>query len=709
MKAGSEMREAVVRTLLSLLHRDNELSRCCAARALGEMKAQEAVPALITRLQTDPDPDVRMEAAAALGKLGSAESLGALIDALHSDPDGDVRIQCCLALKHSKSPRVLETLLPLLYGEATAGMNEWGDDEDMEFSAAWELQEQALEALEDSGDARAARAVITLLESDDYPDLQERGFRLLARQGGKEGTAFLLRQLQEGERLTRRRAAQALAWIKAPEARQALLRALQDPDPAVRIAAARSLGEQADDQVLVPLLRLLQDPEAEVRREVAAVVARWEHPVVLNALLSLLHDTHPSVRQQGVFWLGERGEAGAVEPLLRLLEQQSEDTLLCSEAIKALGKIRAPAAVIPLCRILQDRERDAEIRMQAALALGDLVKTDMAVAEREEEQVEEGPSPLDPLEVLVEAVADTEVNVCFAALLSLTRIGGARASETFVKAIRGEIPAASPPSTMPQTSEPAPADAGTESQDTLPGEDPQSSTLAAIEARYQAEMSAASPPPPDHALLEQQRRVQRHAARLARELGDPAVLESLRQAAAIDDPELQREALLSLATLDDPQIREVALPKLHAPHREVRIAALDALERYQAPEAVDALITLLDREEDPLVIQRAVEVLGTWGDARAGEAILPRLNHESRPVRCAALEALAALNSSEAIPHLRPLLFAQGGDLRKEVASALKKLGDTELTPFLLRILQDPAEEEKHWMAIEALAELFRV
>ena len=44
------MKREVITNLMSLLERDNDLTRCWAAKALGNIGAQEAMPALIERL-----------------------------------------------------------------------------------------------------------------------------------------------------------------------------------------------------------------------------------------------------------------------------------------------------------------------------------------------------------------------------------------------------------------------------------------------------------------------------------------------------------------------------------------------------------------------------------------------------------------------------------------------------------------------------------
>ncbi|MBI4641397.1 MAG: HEAT repeat domain-containing protein [Candidatus Tectomicrobia bacterium] len=657
------MKEEVVTKLLSVLRWENELTRCCAARALGKIKAREAIPSLVERLLQDPDPDMRMEAAAALGMIASSEGTEALIDSLHNDPDRDVRIEACIALTKIGDTQALDSLIGALAEDEPAGIGDWRAEGDMEFSASWEIQKKALEALREIGDERAVNAVIHLLENDDYEDLQELGFRLLAKRSGAQARNFLLRQLKEGNRLARRRAAKALEQVKEPDVVQALIKTLLDKDSDVRISAARALAEKGDSSVVVPLILLLKDPSAEVRREASTVVAKLRGEEVVEQLLLLLDDEQKSVQQQAVRLLGDRGESQALGKLLALLEKSRDDELFCNEIVKALGKIirrgdgqlsggsriRASEAIDPLCKLLRDRQRDPETRFQAALSLGYIVKDVGLNEERITKQ-------LDPVDILIELVDDADERVCFGALLSLTRIGGPRASDTLIKALRGEIP----------------------------------------------ERAA------DHLLQNRQRVVRRYAARVIREREDPDVVEALMQVAEDVDPELQREVIISLGRTGDPRAIAVVLKGLTSWNQEVRMAAIDALEMLKVKEAVDPIIEVVKGEGNPFVVQRAIEVLGKFGDRRATEPLVRRLSDNDKQVRRVALETLAALGDKSVVGKVRPLIFEQGGDLRREAVSTLKKLGDPDVVHLLLQTLNNQGDEENHWIAVEALAEIYK-
>ena len=114
LNIGSEMREAIIGKLCSVLEWENDLSRCCAIKALGQIGAQQAASSLIDRLLHDPDADVRMEAAAALGSLSVPQATEPLINALRHDPDGNARIEACLTLGKIGGPLAVEALIQAL-------------------------------------------------------------------------------------------------------------------------------------------------------------------------------------------------------------------------------------------------------------------------------------------------------------------------------------------------------------------------------------------------------------------------------------------------------------------------------------------------------------------------------------------------------------------------------------------------------------------
>ena len=660
-------RRQVIQTLCAQLQQDNDHTRWCTVKALGRMGAREAIPALVASLGKDPDPDVRMEAAATLGQLADNETVDALIGSLRDDPDGDVRIEACRALGRLRHPRAVEALITCLSIDETLDLDDWDSGEDIEFGAIWEIQREALERLGDSGDIRAAEAIIELLASVDDDDLQELGLHTLATLGGDRAIGFVLQQLREGSPATRRHAVRALAVSRDTAILEPLRRALQDSDPDVRLAAGQVLAIRQDSSVLI----LLQDSQETIRREAVPLVSDLSDDTVGEQLIRLLNDPKRSVRQQAVQALGERRDTRAIGPMLMLLAQSQKDETLAGVLIKSLRDLKAPEAMGPLCQLLVEEQVGAAVRLQAVLALGDIAS---AVSNAD-----------DPVECLTALVGDDDPQICHAALISLSKIGGDKAAAVLLKALRGELPK------LPQET-----DAPQNHHESM---DYPTSTLAAIQQATSVTRTTT--------LTEHQRQIRQYSASVIRETHDMDTCEALVDAAEDGDPILRCNALLTIGQCG----YRGGLTAIHqgctANERDVRLAAIEVLRRFAPKEALGLLTERLDAESDPVVMQRVIETLGTLGDKRATAGVIGKLRDDDQHVQRTALHALSCLRDRTAIEAVRPLLFDYGGELWRESVNTLQSLDDPELCSLLLTTLSQPEREEHRGIAIEALAELY--
>ncbi|MCP4432930.1 MAG: HEAT repeat domain-containing protein, partial [Gammaproteobacteria bacterium] len=235
----------VVDALHEVLKRDETVARCCAINALQKMNANdEQSSELLTNLLLDQDYDVRTEAVVALGKMQVEQAALPLLENLEKDPEGEVRIEVVKALAKINSPQTVERLIRCFKEDGYPELDYQIDD--LEFNACWEVQSSLMDVLAEIGDSRAVDPLIEVLEEDGYEDLQESGFRALAKLSGDRARNFLLKQLKQGAAIARRRAARALADL--PELQNAsdsnyqqiltgLTKALKDSDPGVRINA----------------------------------------------------------------------------------------------------------------------------------------------------------------------------------------------------------------------------------------------------------------------------------------------------------------------------------------------------------------------------------------------------------------------------------------------------------------------------------------
>ncbi len=571
MAYSDDTQGKVLHTLRAVLKRDNSLSQCCAINALEKLNArdEDSKQGLIELLR-DPDPDVRINAAIALGRMQIEEAIEPLIGNLEHDPEGDVRIEATKALARIRSEAVVEPLIRCFQQDGYPELDLLVDD--TEYSACWEVQSQALNALGEIGDQRATQPVIEVLENPDYEDLQESGFQVLAQLNNDQAKAFLLEQLKKGERLAKRRAVRALTVLPelqnegqdlSAELLNAFINALLDSDASVRLYAAQALGGSVNPLVVVPLTLLLTDPDMEVRKEVVDILGRMRGREIVDRLLPLLNESNSGLKRQIVRVLGEIGDPAAQAPLSALLE--SQDQTLLYAVVRALGQIGDSGPESKLADILADLSVHANIRAQTAWTLGQILEG-VAPTNASEDTHEQ----LNPRAILASAVFDEDSRVCHAALSALVELDPAQAITTLVNLLRGNTQ-----STEEETSPDEPVEEALSEgmQEMLTGHDAKTSTLAAILARP----PEVHEPPIEAKTLQPSLRIL--AARLLGGLDAPGAeaIQALSEAATEGGSELQREALVALGQIGDLKALPVLIQGLESGQRDIRLAALDAL------------------------------------------------------------------------------------------------------------------------------------
>jgi HEAT repeat protein len=707
--------ERVLQSFYQVLGRDNALSRCCAIKALERVdgREDESRRRLIDSL-LDPDPDVRTDAAVTLGRMRVSEATESLLYNLENDPDGEVRVEAVKALSRIGSQAAVEPLIRCLQADGYPELEDGGMADDMPYAACWEVHNQTLDALGKFADARATESVIALLENDEYADLQERGFRVLAEISNDRARAFLLLRLEADDALARRRAACALTALPrldgdgpelSSEIENRLTSALMDPDPGVRLYAARALARSDNPLVIVPLTMLLADPETEVRREVAVVLGRMRGREIVERLHGLLADSDPQVRRRVAQVLGEIGDPGSSASLIPLLEAEDED--LVHDAIGAIGKIGVAGSETKLAEILDDEEAHFTVRVQAAKALGRLLRIDTPVRQGEEK------TP-DPRDALNRAVFDKRDAVRQAALHALVECDASQAVEILSGFLRGARPAVDAPPRDDGASEAdidqAQQEVPAEIERLIVGHDATTSTLAAMLPPALEE----APAPPETASVDEQavpcNAIRILAARLLGGLPAPGAhaVQGLMDAYGEGNAELRREIIVALGRIADHQAIPVILSGLAAEEQEIRSAALDALEQFPGAFAADEYLVALLADEDPYIRERAVQAIGAMQSPAAVAHLPPMLADGDRKVCRAALRALPRHMASEALSaRIFDLMFAFSAELVTDAAAALRRMDDWRSASRLVAMIDDPQQEEFHWICIDALAEMF--
>lgn len=200
----------------------------------------------------------------------------------------------------------------------------------------------------------AVPELIKLLSEDNVDDIRKLAAFVLGGIGpdAKSAAPELIKLLSDDNiDEVREFAAYALGQI-GPEARSAvpeLTKLLSEPGNKLRERAAKALSVIGKSAVA----------GSAVSTRTASEVQAW---------LAQLKSSNAQERRKAAFELGGAKAAEAVEPLLELLDDESEK--VCGTAALALGRIGDKRALTPLIERLEDES--AYVRASAAKALGSL-------------------------------------------------------------------------------------------------------------------------------------------------------------------------------------------------------------------------------------------------------------------------------------------------------------------------------------------------
>jgi HEAT repeat protein len=304
--------------LMVAVEREDERVANIAIRALGVMRAPEAVSALGQVRRTSTDWDRRRLAVIALGLIGTDEALNHLIEAV-DDETGYVR-------------------------------------------------REAVHLLGDYKCEPAERALITRLKAERYQEVRTEIADTLVRIGTHSVMSELMTLLQSTRSEVREAAACAIGKAKLPEGLDALIDAMNDPDARVRRAVVEAISRYFDVRALPSLLIALSDDDDKVRLSAVIGVGRWKTPEAHQALLGQgLRDADVWVRYRSAEQLGVHRVAAAVPALSSMLSSPREPKLMKRAAIMALAGIGGPQAQAALTLCLQ--QDDPDIRQAAQIAL----------------------------------------------------------------------------------------------------------------------------------------------------------------------------------------------------------------------------------------------------------------------------------------------------------------------------------------------------
>ncbi|MEH6651787.1 MAG: HEAT repeat domain-containing protein [Motiliproteus sp.] len=376
-----------IEALIGQLENGDEVDRCYAAQALGQLQDPTALEPLYRHLQ-DEDLDVCIDAAAALGQIGSDDAVQGLIDALHYHSEVDVKQAAIEGLSKCGGELAKQTLQQVLDRPDDIQMSETEGWDDW-----WDLQLQAVKALGDNAVADAAEALAEMLDSDDGQDIESEILKALV-QTGPAGIDQLIQRLDGSAPRRQRRIAVALQYGDTEAAHELLFTLFNSDDADVREAATQALAANGmiattlGSQQLAALSVLLRDPAAQVQTAALKGLQRLRSlsdvSISEDKLLELLENSDSRVRSAALYMLTQNQELPDQQSALLFHLQQGlgsddeEEQQLCCEL---LGRIDPAVAQDQLLALIGDIATPMPVRRQAIRAIGQSAVADASMLE----------------------------------------------------------------------------------------------------------------------------------------------------------------------------------------------------------------------------------------------------------------------------------------------------------------------------------------
>ncbi len=227
---------------------------------------------------------------------------------------------------------------------------------------------RAAEALGKIGDGKAFLPLMELLKEDDL-ELQIKVVEALGKIGDERAVDVLCHKLKENEPELRLAAVKSLACLSSSTSIEALMDIIKnDKNLEIKRLAVKALGS-IKNPVSVPfLVELYGRRKEEFEDSVVDALSSMADKKSFSVFISSLESDRPQVRFLSARSLGNIGSREAVPALLKTL--YDEDWAVCSEVIKALGKLADTGALEGLKDFISHKR--SYIRKLAVKAAGNM-------------------------------------------------------------------------------------------------------------------------------------------------------------------------------------------------------------------------------------------------------------------------------------------------------------------------------------------------
>ncbi|MBW3015066.1 HEAT repeat domain-containing protein [Candidatus Woesearchaeota archaeon] len=399
---------------------------------------KEAVPKLIEALDND-NPDIRWQAARSLGDIGDERAIPKLIEKL-SDKDTTLQSNVIVALGRLKAYDAVYALNKIAFDKYKASY----------------LRRNAITALGEIVGPRADEVnkklgdtigVLTKALTDKDPQIREAAAKASGLIGNADPLQIsrLIGLQQDKNEYVRDSASEALSRI-----REKMISNMNSDDAKVRRASI-DIIEVFNDPTLVPvLIDALNDADSNVVTYAMKALAKYKDNRAVLPLIDKLDKGNDFERSVAARTLGQIGGAQAVPALSNAL--RDADAFVRREAANALGLIRDKSASSSLIEALTDT--DVDVRANVVEALGRVFydSQDQTVSEALVQSLSDSDARIRRMSAealgrigdteivpgLIEARNDNEASVQDAALKALALLGNQDAINEFIQDLKSD-------------------------------------------------------------------------------------------------------------------------------------------------------------------------------------------------------------------------------------------------------------------------------
>lgn len=494
------------------------------------------------------------------------------------------------------------------------------------------------------------------------------------------------------EREVKNVAMRALGKIRDERAIEPLIDALGFPN----LVSGQSLADnlaQFGETVLEPLIKVLSSSKKETQRFWAArILGGLKTNRVTSPLLNALSDHSFKVRSEAALALGHLGAHEAVNPLSKILLEDSIP-LVRDAAAEALGNIADDRALTSLKEALADLDYAARQRaMEALEKMGEKAVPFFLEALQDESKVAaaQAAAALERMGVVATWIEDLGSEKWQNAFDLLIRVAKADVVETLARSLtHSQLPVRIRLCRiLAEGKNPRTFEALTE---VVQKDTEWAARLEALLALTKL-ADARSVPLLTNALSEEEETV-RERLLMALQEAPRSQLDPLTDAvrALLQDAnfKIRIEAIKVLANIHTENLYTILLSSLSDAVAEVRREAALALQSYPHMEVVKALITAL-KDPDREVRTAAVKSLGQLKDPQAIKPLINAFEEADEGYREDIAASLASMPKQEFYQLTDLLMELSDVNSRVGITCTLGMIGDQKAVGLLANFLKDP-------------------